>query len=252
MAFFDKYYAPANLVTAIVGGIKAKEIIPVIDKYFGRIPARPKPEPLRTIEPAGGAETVVTLRDPAQPIYIEGYHKPAATDPGRARLRRHRRRADARPHLAALSPAGARQAALRRHPGRRLVPRRQVSAPVRPVRGAGARRQDRGGGRGAAARARAAEDRGHHRRGAGPLQDAGEGRPDPLARLERGPGREPRQLPDAVRRLARAVPLRRTPRRGDQGRHPQGGRRRPSSTPTARSGRSRPPRRPLAPSGASR
>ena len=81
MAFFDKYYAPANLVTSIVGGIKAKEIIPVIDKYFGRIPARPKPETLRTIEPAGGAETVVTLRDPAQPIYIEGYHKPAATDP---------------------------------------------------------------------------------------------------------------------------------------------------------------------------
>jgi predicted Zn-dependent peptidase len=81
MAFFEKYYAPANLVTAIVGGIKAKEIIPVIDKYFGRIAARPKPEPLRTIEPAGGAETVVTLRDPAQPIYIEGYHKPAATDP---------------------------------------------------------------------------------------------------------------------------------------------------------------------------
>jgi len=57
-AFFDKYYAPANLVTAIVGGIKAKEIIPVIDKYFGRIPARPKPDPLRTIEPPGGAETV--------------------------------------------------------------------------------------------------------------------------------------------------------------------------------------------------
>jgi len=81
MAFFDKYYAPANLVTAIVGGIKAKDVIPVIDKYFGRIAARPKPEALRTIEPVGGAETVVTLRDAAQPIYIEGYHKPAATDP---------------------------------------------------------------------------------------------------------------------------------------------------------------------------
>ena len=38
LAFFDKYYGPSNLVTAIVGGIKAKEIIPIIDKYFGRIP----------------------------------------------------------------------------------------------------------------------------------------------------------------------------------------------------------------------
>jgi predicted Zn-dependent peptidase len=68
-------------VTAIVGGIKAKEIIPVIDTYFGRIPARPKPEPLRTIEPPQISETVLTLRDPAQPFYLEGYHKPAATDP---------------------------------------------------------------------------------------------------------------------------------------------------------------------------
>jgi predicted Zn-dependent peptidase len=80
-AFFEKYYGPSNLVTAIVGGIKAKEIIPILDKYFGRIPARPKPEPLRTIEPPQTAEVVLTLRDPSQPIYIEGYHKPGATDP---------------------------------------------------------------------------------------------------------------------------------------------------------------------------
>jgi predicted Zn-dependent peptidase len=78
-AFFDKYYAAANLVTAIVGGIKASEIIPIIDKYFGRIPARPKPEPLRTVEPPQVAEVTLTLKDPSQPFYIEGYHKPAGT-----------------------------------------------------------------------------------------------------------------------------------------------------------------------------
>ena len=77
--FFDTYYAPANLVTAIVGGVKAQEIIPIIDKYFDRIPARPKPEPLRTIEPAQIAEVVLTLKDPSQPFYIEGFHKPAGT-----------------------------------------------------------------------------------------------------------------------------------------------------------------------------
>ncbi len=66
-------------MTAIVGGVKAKEIIPVIDQYFGRIPARPKPAPIRTEEPPQIAETVVTLRDPAQPFYVEAYHKPAAT-----------------------------------------------------------------------------------------------------------------------------------------------------------------------------
>ena len=60
---------------------RRKEIIPIIDKYFGRIPARPRPEPLRTVEPPQIAETVLTLRDPAQPFYLEGYHKPSATDP---------------------------------------------------------------------------------------------------------------------------------------------------------------------------
>lgn len=79
--FFDQYYGPSNLVTAIVGGIRAAEIIPIIDKYFGRIPARPKPEPLRTEEPPQITETVLTLRDPSQPFYIEGYHKGSATDP---------------------------------------------------------------------------------------------------------------------------------------------------------------------------
>jgi predicted Zn-dependent peptidase len=78
-AFFDQYYGPANLVTAVVGGIKAKEVIPIIERYFSRIPARPKPDPIRTREPDQIAETVLTLRDPAQPFYVEGYHKPAAT-----------------------------------------------------------------------------------------------------------------------------------------------------------------------------
>ncbi len=78
-AFFDQYYGPSNLVTAIVGGLKAKEIIPIIDKYFGRIPSRPDPLSLRTVEPPQIGEVSITLRDPSQPIYIEGYHKPAST-----------------------------------------------------------------------------------------------------------------------------------------------------------------------------
>lgn len=79
--FFRKYYVPANMVTAIVGNVKAAEIIPVLEKYFGRLPKGDKPAPLRTIEPPQAAEITVTLRDKAQPFYIEGYHKPAATHP---------------------------------------------------------------------------------------------------------------------------------------------------------------------------
>jgi predicted Zn-dependent peptidase len=80
-AFFRTYYTPANMVTAIVGNVKAAEIIPLLETYFGRLPKGPKPEPLRTIEPPQIAETVLTMRDRAQPFYIEAYQKPAATHP---------------------------------------------------------------------------------------------------------------------------------------------------------------------------
>ncbi|HYU32272.1 MAG TPA: pitrilysin family protein, partial [Thermoanaerobaculia bacterium] len=79
--FFQIYYAPSNLTTAIVGDVQASTLIPILEKYFGRIPARPAPPPLRTVEPPQKAEKTVVLEDPAQPLYLEAYHKPAATDP---------------------------------------------------------------------------------------------------------------------------------------------------------------------------
>ncbi|HVG07887.1 MAG TPA: pitrilysin family protein [Thermoanaerobaculia bacterium] len=79
--FFDTYYAPSNLITAIVGDIEPAAVIPVLEKYFGRIPARPGPQPLRTVEPPQDAEKIVVLENAAQPIYLEGYHKPADTHP---------------------------------------------------------------------------------------------------------------------------------------------------------------------------
>lgn len=79
--FFDTYYAPSNLTTAVVGDVKAAALIPILEKYFGRIPARPAPPPLRTVEPKQIAERTVVLEDPAQPLYLEGYHKPASTHP---------------------------------------------------------------------------------------------------------------------------------------------------------------------------
>jgi predicted Zn-dependent peptidase len=79
--FFDTYYVPSNLFTAVVGDVHAKTLIPILEKYFGRIPARPAPPPLRTVEPPQIAERTVVLEDPAQPFYVEGYHKPAQTHP---------------------------------------------------------------------------------------------------------------------------------------------------------------------------
>src|SRR5882724_7579694 len=79
--FFKKYYVPANVVVTVVGDVKAAEAMPIIEKYFGRIPARPAPEPLRTQEPPQQALRSVLLRDRSQPIYVEGYHRPDFRDP---------------------------------------------------------------------------------------------------------------------------------------------------------------------------
>ncbi len=77
--FYETQYVPSNMVTAIVGDIDAKAVIPLLEKYFGRIPAGSPPPPIRTVEPASITEKTVILQDPSQPLYLEGYHKPAAT-----------------------------------------------------------------------------------------------------------------------------------------------------------------------------
>ena len=74
--FFDEYYIPPNMVVAVVGDIKASEALPIIEKYFGRIPSRPQPDERTTTEPPQNAERRVILQDRAQPLYLEGYHRP--------------------------------------------------------------------------------------------------------------------------------------------------------------------------------
>jgi predicted Zn-dependent peptidase len=81
VAFYKKNYVPSNIVIALVGDLKAAEVMPVVEKYFGRIPAGPTPEPLRTVEPKQTAERTVVLHEASQPFYLEGYHRGSATDP---------------------------------------------------------------------------------------------------------------------------------------------------------------------------
>jgi len=83
-AFFHKYYVPSNIVITIVGDVNPAEAMPIIEKYFGGLPKAPAPEALRTIEPPQIGERVVTLREASQPVYLEGYHRPAVTHPDNA------------------------------------------------------------------------------------------------------------------------------------------------------------------------
>ena len=77
--FYRLHYAPSNMVISIVGAIEAEKVIPLLDRYFGRLPAGPPSPPLRTVEPQQIAERIVRLPDASQPIYAEGYLRPAIT-----------------------------------------------------------------------------------------------------------------------------------------------------------------------------
>src|ERR1051325_6658368 len=43
--FYTKYYVPSNMVTVLVGDVKAAEVMPIIEKYFGHIPNATPTEP---------------------------------------------------------------------------------------------------------------------------------------------------------------------------------------------------------------
>ena len=75
-AFHREYYVPSNIVIAVVGDLDPATALPILEKYFGAIPAGPEPKPLVTVEPPQTAERSVVLREASQPLYIEGYHRP--------------------------------------------------------------------------------------------------------------------------------------------------------------------------------
>lgn len=82
-AYFEKYYSPSNLTIAIVGDVNPKEVKKLAKKYWERIPYRPAPERIATVEPEQLGERRVVLEDPSQPIYLVGWHIPEVTHPDR-------------------------------------------------------------------------------------------------------------------------------------------------------------------------
>jgi predicted Zn-dependent peptidase len=81
MAFHKKYYVGSNIVVAVVGDVKASEAMPMLEKYFSKVPGGPRPEEMTTVEPKQFAEKTVAIHEVTQPIYLEGYHRPDYRDP---------------------------------------------------------------------------------------------------------------------------------------------------------------------------
>ena len=81
MDFHRKYYVGGNIVVAVAGDIDAKTAMPMLEKYFSKVPGGPKPEDMTTREPKQYAEKSVVIKEQTQPIYVEVYHRPSYHDP---------------------------------------------------------------------------------------------------------------------------------------------------------------------------
>jgi predicted Zn-dependent peptidase len=81
--YFHRHYVASALTAAIVGDVDPKEMRRLAEIYFGRLPQRPRPQPLRIREPEQDGERRVTIEAQAQPYLIIGYHRPDVADPGR-------------------------------------------------------------------------------------------------------------------------------------------------------------------------
>ena len=81
MEFHKKYYVGGDIVVTVVGDVKASETMPMLERYFSKVPGGPKPEEMTTVEPKQFAEKTVTIREQTQPFYVEGYHRPSYRDP---------------------------------------------------------------------------------------------------------------------------------------------------------------------------
>jgi predicted Zn-dependent peptidase len=81
--FFQTHYGASNLVAVIVGDVDPKQCETLARTYFGRLPTKPKPEPIVTEEPPQKSVRRVTLTLPAQPYLLMGFHKPGMTDPSK-------------------------------------------------------------------------------------------------------------------------------------------------------------------------
>ncbi|MGJ5091200.1 M16 family metallopeptidase [Bradyrhizobium oligotrophicum] len=83
LAFYRRFYAPNNAILVIAGDTDAKEVRPLVEQTFAKIPAQPDipARRLRPQEPEPVAPRTVTLADPhvEQPSMRRFYLVPSAT-----------------------------------------------------------------------------------------------------------------------------------------------------------------------------
>lgn len=86
-AFFRTYYGPGNAALAIAGDVRAADVIPLVEKYFGDIPATPAPARITATPVELTEDKRVLLEDDVHlsRLYM-AWHTPALFAPGDAEM----------------------------------------------------------------------------------------------------------------------------------------------------------------------
>jgi zinc protease len=65
-AFFSAYYAPSNATLALAGDIEPEPTKRLVERYFGSLPKRPRPERPRLVTPPLGAAERLSIEEPVK------------------------------------------------------------------------------------------------------------------------------------------------------------------------------------------
>jgi len=79
--FYAQYYVPNNATLAVVGDVKAAEVIRLAEKYFTGWNAKDLPSSAYTTEPVQNSEKRVNVFFKAKPTLYMGFHNPGETHP---------------------------------------------------------------------------------------------------------------------------------------------------------------------------
>ena len=74
---YHRYYAPQNATIVVAGDFDTKTLLPMIEKYFGRIPRGPAVPKVGAVEPRQLGERRIIVKKQAElPAVFAGYHTP--------------------------------------------------------------------------------------------------------------------------------------------------------------------------------
>ncbi|MHC1765802.1 MAG: M16 family metallopeptidase [Verrucomicrobiia bacterium] len=82
--WFQTYYGASNLTIAVVGDVDPVEVRRLASLYFGRMPKRPKPDPVDTVEPEQQGERRCSIVARSEPLVFLAFHRPEFTHPDNA------------------------------------------------------------------------------------------------------------------------------------------------------------------------